>query len=53
LKYVPLNKTAFQQHTLLQEWIGGALSGEHWEGLSVEGWLKTAQTDVIADVAVE
>jgi hypothetical protein len=45
LKYVPLNKTAFQRHTLLQEWIGGALPGEHQEGFLVEGWFTTAQKD--------
>jgi hypothetical protein len=45
LKYVPLNKTAFQRHALLQEWISGALLGEHWDGLSVEGWFKSSQTD--------
>jgi hypothetical protein len=44
-KYATLNKTTFQRHTLLQEWIGGALPGEHWEGLSVEGWFMTAQMD--------
>jgi hypothetical protein len=62
LKYVPLNKTAFQRHALLQEWISGALPGEHWAGLSVEGWYTEAQTDgrfirapppALADVAVE
>jgi hypothetical protein len=62
LKFVPLNKTAFQRHAPLQEWIGGALPGEHWEGLTVEGWFTSAQTDgrfiwtpapAIAEVAVE
>jgi hypothetical protein len=63
LKFVPLNKTAFQRHTFLQEWIGGALLREHWEELSVEGgWFKNAQTDgrfiwapapATADVTIE
>jgi hypothetical protein len=62
LNFVPLNKTAFQRHSILQEWIGGALPGEHWEELSVEGWFTTAQKDgrfiwapppATADVAVE
>jgi hypothetical protein len=45
LKYVPLNRTAFQRHILLHEWISGALPGENWEGLSVEGWFTNAQKD--------
>jgi hypothetical protein len=61
LNYVPLNKTAFQCQALLQEWISSALLGEHWAGLSVEGWYSEAQMDgqfiwapapAIADVAV-
>jgi hypothetical protein len=62
LNYVPLNKTAFQRQAPVQEWISGAFPGEHWEGLSVEGWFTTVQTDsrliwapapAIADVTVE
>jgi hypothetical protein len=62
LKHVPLNKTAFQRQALLEEWICGALPGEHWKGLSTEDWFTTALTDgrfiwtpapAIADVAVE
>jgi hypothetical protein len=62
LKFVPLNKTAFQRQPLFQEWITGALPGENWQHLSTEGWFTTAMTDgrfiwtptpASADVAVE
>jgi hypothetical protein len=62
LKFVPLNKTAFQGQPLLQEWISGALPGENWQMLTTEEWFITALTDGrfiwtlapgISDVAVE
>jgi hypothetical protein len=62
LKFVPLNKTAFQRQPLLQEWICGALLGENWQMLMTEEWFTTVLTDgqfiwtpalAISDVAVE
>ena len=62
LKFVPLNKTAFQRHSRLQEWICEALPGGLWQTLSTEEWFTTGLTEgrfiwtpapAIAEVAVE
>jgi hypothetical protein len=62
LKFVPLNKTAFQRQPLLEEWICGTLPGEQWQTLTTEDWFTTGLTDgqfiwtpapAIAEVAVE